>query len=678
MKEEAIEQYRKHLLEKKELLENTVKQLKNEFVGIDNVIDRIADAVGSWIFFPEMQEKPVIINLWGLTGIGKTSLVKRFSELINYSERYYRFDLGESTSKYFDIQDSFKEIYENCDKEPFIISLDEFQLARTINEKQEEVDKASSRAIWDLLDSGKFDILDFNYNMGVFNKLIKKLDIALSKGVEVEKGLVVGNIEIHKEILEVTDDDDDDDDQIEKKNYFVPDVNLTQIFYVVSDLFLSKVELRNKLNDFDGEETIDYLIHLYKKSLKPKTVDCTKALVFVMGNLDEVYSMTHDFNPDMNADEFHKQSSKITVTQVKNALSTRFRSEQIARLGNIHIIYPTFNTEAFHKIIRLELAKIHKKVFDTYKINLTFDEGIENLIFEEGVYPTQGTRPLFTTIQQIINARLGKILNEVYLKGVLVDNLHFTVDEKLSTKEGAALRIDFIENKKVVHHLVDYQALILGKLRQEKQNDEQAIVAVHESGHAILSSLLMHTVPDSVFSVTADSNSLGFVLARPQWNYVSKKEIINRLAVLLGGIVAERVIFGDENITIGANGDLQNATRLATHVLYSCGMGEVKAVFGNEFSDEIPSVLFDNRDSINQDVRELMIKAEKLAEETLLKQKLLLIKMADYLSDKRALNKKQIKEFLYLYATDFLTSDIIEDADHLFYRKHLKKLAEEE
>lgn len=685
---DRVELYRKDLLAKKQLLENAVSQLKKEFVGIDDVISMMADAVGSWLFFPEMQEKPVIINLWGLTGIGKTSLVKRFSQLIGFNEKYYRFDLGESTGKYFDIQDSFKDIYENCDKEPFIIGLDEFQFARTINEKQEEIDKSSSRAIWDLLDSGKFDLIDFNYNIGVFSKLIKKLDLSVSKGVEVENGLVVENYDIHKNILEIVDEDEDDnnfgDDSIganlslrgpkEKPLYFVPEANLNNIFYAVADMFLSKSELRDKLNELGGEETIEYLVQLYKKTLKPKTVDCSKALVFVMGNLDEVYSMTHDFNPDMNADEFHKQSLKITVTQVKNALLARFRSEQIARLGNIHIIYPSFTSEAFYEIIELELAKIHDKVREFYHFDLSFDFSINQLIYEEGVYPTQGTRPLFTTVQQIINARLGKILNEVYINGYLVDKLHFSLDDQKSTKEIAVLKIDFYKDEKIVHTWEDRQPLVLGKLRKEKLNDEQAIVAVHESGHAILSSLLMRTIPDSIFSVTADSNSIGFVLARPQWNYISKKEIVNRLAVLMGGLVAERIVFGEDNITVGASSDLQAATKLATHVLYACGMGNMLALFGNENMDEIPGVIFDDdREGINKEAKILLNSAEQLAQEVLTKQKILLLQLSNYLSDKRAVGKELMMDFLEKYAVDFRKEDIIADVDNLFYRNHLKE-----
>lgn len=50
--------------------------------------------------------------------------------------------------------------------------------------------------------------------------------------------------------------------------------------------------------------------------------------------------------------------------------------------------------------------------------------------------------------------------------------------------------------------------------------------------------------------------------------------------------------------------------------------------------------------------------------------------MADYLSDKRTLTKEQVKEFIGRYAVDFSLDEIIEDAEHIFYRRHLKGLAE--
>ena len=674
------QQYKEHLKEKKNTLDEAVIQMKKEFVGIDNVIDQIAKDVSSWFYFPEMQDRPVIINLWGLTGIGKTSVVKRFSELIGFTEHYFRFDLGQCTDRNYDLQDSFKDIYDNCNGEPFIIGMDEFQLARTINEDKEEIDRASIRALWDLLDSGKFDVIDFGYYMTWFGKLIKKFDLALLNGVEVENGYVIEGEDAYWQFIDPdkkTKKEEEEGSDKEVKTQFISDSHLDSIYDMVDHIFLMKNELRDKFNKMNGEQTLDYLIYLYKLSLKPRVVDCTKSLVFVMGNLDEVYTMSSNFNPDINADEFHRRSKEITITQVKEALLHRFRSEQIARLGNNHIIYPAFDSKSFRQIISLELDKVKQKIADVYQLQLEFNDDILNLIYQEGVYPTQGTRPLFTTIYQVINTRLGLMLNEVYLAGFGADTVAWGVDASKSVEESATIEMRFLKSGKEIHSITDKQTLVLGKLRKEKRNDEQAIVAVHESGHAILSAVLMKTIPDVIFSVTADTNSSGFVIFRPEWNYISKKEIVNRLAISLGGFVAERLIFGEENVTVGSSSDLSNATQLATYVIYSCGMGKSRVCFGNENMEDTPTVIFDNNEEVDGEAKKLLEKAEELAEQTLLKQKELLLRMADYLSDKRTLNKDQIGYYIKEYAVDFSTNNIVKDANHIFYRDHLKNMMKE-
>lgn len=674
MKKKIIKEYKEYLHERKELLDLTISQLKKEFVGINHVIDQVADAMSGWFFFPEMQDRPVIINLWGLTGIGKTSLIKRLTELLNLEDRYYRFDLGESTNRDYNIQETFREIYESSNEQPFIIGLDEFQLARTINEEREEIDKASSRSMWELLDSGKFDLIDFNtYQMNNLNKLIKRLDKALFNHVVVENGIVVKNQDEFRKIfteeanLEDLEKDDKDDIFFVSANY------LQTLYYLDPQAYLTISDIREELNELNGEETIEFLIKMYKKALKPITVDCSKALIFVMGNLDEVYSMSQNFNPDISADEFYRQSLEITITQVKNSLLSRFRSEQIARLGNNHIIYPSFSTKAFNAIIEQELEKIKSKVSNIYQVELEFDKSIKDLIYEEGVYPTQGTRPLFTTIHQIISSKLGYLLGEVFINGYWNDRMVFRAENGGGKDDTINVCVDFFRNKEKIHTFKQEQKLVLGKLRKEKKDDQQAITAVHESGHAILSSILMLTIPTSVFSVTADSKSLGFVLSRPEWNYVSKGEIINRLAVLFGGIEAERLIFGDKYITVGASQDLANATRLATYVIYSCGFGQNLAAYGNIHMDETPTIIFDSENStLNGHAEELLNKAQALAAETLKEQKVLLLHMANFLSDKRVLHKEAIKKYVEKYAVNFDPATLIEDADNLFYRNSLK------
>jgi len=65
-------------------------------------------------------------------------------------------------------------------------------------------------------------------------------------------------------------------------------------------------QLREKFNSMNGEQTIAYLRKLYATALKPRVVDCTKALIFVIGNLDEVYHMASDFSTEISADDFHE------------------------------------------------------------------------------------------------------------------------------------------------------------------------------------------------------------------------------------------------------------------------------------------------------------------------------------------------------------------------------------
>ena len=64
-----------------------------------------------------------------------------------------------------------------------------------------------------------------------------------------------------------------------------------------------------------------------------------------------------------------------------------------------------------------------------------------------------------------------------------------------------------------------------------------------------------------------------------KWKYISRKDIINRLTLLLGRLAAEKVVFGEENITTGAEEDIEKATNFITEMLKHCGMGKLLAAY---------------------------------------------------------------------------------------------------
>ena len=119
---------------------------------------------------------------------------------------------------------------------------------------------------------------------------------------------------------------------------------------------------------------------------------------------------------------------------------------------------------------------------------------------------------------------------------------------------------------------------IIGGL--EKKNramnpKEKEIVAYHESGHALVAMLLPGTDPVSKVSIIPRGiAALGYTQQLPTEDryLMTRDELLDRLQVLLGGRVAEEVIFGD--ISTGAQNDLQRASDIARSMVMEYGMSE--------------------------------------------------------------------------------------------------------
>ncbi len=103
---------------------------------------------------------------------------------------------------------------------------------------------------------------------------------------------------------------------------------------------------------------------------------------------------------------------------------------------------------------------------------------------------------------------------------------------------------------------------------------ETKVVAYHESGHALVAKLTPGTDPVHKISIISRGQALGYTLQLPTEDkyLTSKTELINRVKVLLGGRVAEQIVFGE--ITTGATDDLTKATDLVTRMVMEFGMSE--------------------------------------------------------------------------------------------------------
>ena len=111
--------------------------------------------------------------------------------------------------------------------------------------------------------------------------------------------------------------------------------------------------------------------------------------------------------------------------------------------------------------------------------------------------------------------------------------------------------------------------------------EEKMNTAYHESGHAIVALNVPSADPVHKATIIPRGRALGMVMQLPEGDRysMSYKYMVSRLAIMMGGRVAEELKFGKENITSGASSDIQQATKLAKAMVtewgYSDKLGQV-------------------------------------------------------------------------------------------------------
>jgi cell division protease FtsH len=118
--------------------------------------------------------------------------------------------------------------------------------------------------------------------------------------------------------------------------------------------------------------------------------------------------------------------------------------------------------------------------------------------------------------------------------------------------------------------------VIAGPERKSRRisDHEKEIIAYHEVGHALVMKALPHTDPVHKISIISRGMALGWTLSLPEEDkyLISRDELMDQIAGIMGGRVAEEIVFRD--ITSGAENDIQRATQLARRMVTQWGMSE--------------------------------------------------------------------------------------------------------
>ncbi|MFG1403641.1 ATP-dependent zinc metalloprotease FtsH [Xanthobacter sediminis] len=120
--------------------------------------------------------------------------------------------------------------------------------------------------------------------------------------------------------------------------------------------------------------------------------------------------------------------------------------------------------------------------------------------------------------------------------------------------------------------------------------EEKMLTAYHEGGHAIVALNVPATDPVHKATIIPRGRALGMVMQLPERDKLSMsyEQMTSRLAIMMGGRVAEELIFGHDKVTSGAASDIEQATRLARMMVTRWG-----------FSAELGTVAYgDNQDEV--------------------------------------------------------------------------------
>ncbi|OYU89852.1 MAG: cell division protein FtsH [Bradyrhizobiaceae bacterium PARB1] len=120
--------------------------------------------------------------------------------------------------------------------------------------------------------------------------------------------------------------------------------------------------------------------------------------------------------------------------------------------------------------------------------------------------------------------------------------------------------------------------------------EEKMLTAYHEGGHAIVGLNVPATDPIHKATIIPRGRALGMVMQLPERDKMSMslEQMTSRLAIMMGGRVAEELIFGRNKVTSGASSDIEQATRLARMMVTRWGLSEeLGTVSYGENNDEV-------------------------------------------------------------------------------------------
>ena len=193
---------------------------------------------------------------------------------------------------------------------------------------------------------------------------------------------------------------------------------------------------------------------------------------------------------------------------------------------------------------------------------------------------------------------------------------------------------------------------IAGSAMEDTKNKK--LIAYHEVGHAIVGSLLENH--DNVEKVTliprGGAKGLTWFAPEEDQTLVSRSELLARIITTLGGRVAEKVVFGDPEITTGASNDLQQVTSIARQMVTRYGMSSIGPIALEDNNNEQIFLGGENdsiSDRIDNEICKIINHCEQVATKIILDNRVIIDFIVEKLLDAETLNGDEFRNLVQQY-----------------------------